>query len=218
MRLSRTNAVWELFQANPSGIALWLLVGRLWRGITSAIMASFLRAPGLHLESGCRIIGARHISFGRGVFSNRNLWLEAVTSYRSQPFSPTITIGDYTSFSESVHISSIESIVIGRRVVMGSRIFISDHNHGVYKGDHQSRPDEAPADRLLGGGGPVTIGDNVWIGDNVIIVGPASVGSGTIIGANSLVRGVVPSNSMVAGTPARLVKVFNPLTGSWDKA
>jgi acetyltransferase-like isoleucine patch superfamily enzyme len=39
-----------------------------------------------------------------------------------------------------------------------------------------------------------------------------------IVGANSVIRGVVPSNSIVAGAPARLIKVFNPQTGSWDKA
>ena len=212
------GAVARIFRANSFGIALLLIAKRAWREIASMAMASSLKAPGLFWGPGCRVIGGRHISFGQNIYANRDLWLEAVTSYCSQQFSPEITIGDCVSFSDGVHISSIESIVIGSYVLMGSRIYISDHNHGIYKGDGQSHPEEAPSQRILGGGGPVTIGDNVWIGDNSVILGPASIGSGAIIGANSIVRGIVRSNSMVAGTPARLIKVFNPQTGCWDRA
>jgi lipopolysaccharide O-acetyltransferase len=218
MRRTRLDTVNELFRANPFGIALLLIANRAWRGIVNSAMAYSLKAPGLRLGPGCRVIGGRHISFGRGVFANRNLWLEAVTSYRSQHFSPVITIGDGVSFSDGVHITSIENIAIGNNVMMGSRIYISDHNHGIYRGDKQSRPEEPPSHRTLVGGGPVSVGDNVWIGDNVVILGPASIGSGAIVGANSVVRGVIPSNSIVAGAPAKLIKVFNPQTGSWDKA
>jgi acetyltransferase-like isoleucine patch superfamily enzyme len=217
-KMSRiSTAVAKLFAANPLGIALLLIAHRAWRGVASSAMAYSLHAPGLHLGPGCRVIGGRHISFGRDFHANRNLWLEAVTSYRSQHFSPTITIGNSVSLSDGVHISAIQSIVIGSHVLMGSRIYISDHNHGIYCGEQQSHPGQPPSRRVLGGSGLVIIGDNVWIGDNSVIVGPASIGSGAIIGANSLVRGTVPPNSIAAGTPARVLKQFNPQTGSWDK-
>jgi len=117
-----------------------------------------------------------------------------------------------------VHISAIASIAIGNHCLFGSRIYVSDHNHGSYRGEQQSSPEEPPIHRLLGGGGPVVIGENVWIGDNSVIIGPATIGRGAIVGANSVVRGVVPSNTMVAGTPAKPIKIFNSKTGSWDKA
>ena len=218
MRRIPPGAVARLLQANPLAISLLLIASRAWREIASSALAYSLKAPGLYFGPGCRVIGGRHISFGRDIFANRNLWLEAVACYQSQRFSPAITIGNDVSFSDDVHISSIESIVIGSSVMLGSRIFISDHSHGVYKGDLQSRPEEPPSRRILGGGGPVTIGDNAWIGDNSVILGPASIGSGTIVGANSVVRGIVPSNSIVAGSPARLIKVFNSRTGFWDRA
>jgi acetyltransferase-like isoleucine patch superfamily enzyme len=206
-----------LFEANPSGIALQLLVGRLWNGISSKMMAFMLKAPGLRLGPGCRVVGGRHISFGRNIHAGRNLWLEAVTSYRSQRFQPTIVIGDYVCFSNDVHISSVEAITIGTHVLFGSKIFIADHNHGIYKGEQQSNPEEAPSHRILGGGGRVVIEENAWIGDNSVILGPASIGRSAIIGANSVVRGIVPSNSIVAGVPARVIKMFNPQRGSWDQ-
>jgi len=212
------TVILRLFKENPAGIALLLFAGRSWSRMTSSVMAFQLKAPGLRLGPGCRVIGGRHISFGRSVYAERNLWLEAVTSYRSQSFHPEITIGDHVCFSDGVHISSIASIAIGSHSLFGSRIYVADHNHGIYRGELQSTPEEAPAHRLLGGGGPVVIGQNVWIGDNSVIIGPATIGRGAIVGANSVVRGVVPSNTMVAGTPAKPIKIFNSKTASWDKA
>jgi lipopolysaccharide O-acetyltransferase len=213
-----STVIFRLFRANPAGIALLLMAGRSWSRMTSSVMALQLKAPGLQLGPGCRIIGGRHISFGRDVYAERNLWLEAVTSYRSQRFHPQIAIGDHVCFSDGVHISSIASIAIGSHCLFGSKIYVSDHNHGIYRGELQSGPEEAPAHRMLGGGGPVVIGENVWIGDNSIIIGPATIGRGAIVGANSVVRGAVPSNTIVAGAPAKPIKIFNSKTGSWDKA
>jgi lipopolysaccharide O-acetyltransferase len=218
MRRSSGTAITRLFKANPPVIALGMIAARLWRKIVSALLGLQLKAPGLYLGPGCRVIGGRSITFGRGVYANRNLWLEAVTSYQSQFFNPVITIGDHVCFSDSVHISSIQRIEIAEHVLFGSKVFVSDHNHGSYSGESQSRPEEPPADRTLCGGGPVTIGANVWIGDNAVILGPASIGSGAIIGANSLVRGEVPPNCVVAGAPAKVIKRFNSETGTWDKA
>ncbi len=184
----------------------------------SSIISQLLRAPHLYLGPGCRVLGARHVSFGTGVYAERNLWLEAVTSYRAQRFHPEIVIGDQVCFSDGVHISSIESISIGSGCLFGSKIYVSDHNHGIYSGEQQSNPGEPPAHRLLGGGGPVVIGENVWVGDNSVIIGPATIGNGAIVGANSVVRGVVPGNTIIAGSPAKPIKIFNSTTGTWEKA
>jgi lipopolysaccharide O-acetyltransferase len=211
-------AISRLFEANPAGIALMLIVRHCCSRAVSILMASWLSAPGLRLGPGCRVLGGRQISLGRSIYAERNLWLEAVNSYRAQRFHPQIVIGDEVCFSDGVHISSIASITIGSRCLFGSRIYVSDHNHGIYRGERQSKPDDPPAHRELGGGGPVIIGENVWLGDNSVILGPATIGNGAIVAANSVVRGVVSSNTIVAGAPAKPVKIFNSKTGTWDKA
>jgi maltose O-acetyltransferase len=54
--------------------------------------------------------------------------------------------------------------------------------------------------------GPVIIGRNCWIGANVTIVGPAVIGNDVIIGAGALVRGDLPSSTICAGVPARVIR------------
>lgn len=61
------------------------------------------------------------------------------------------------------------------------------------------------------------IHEDVWIGDNVVIVGPVSIGRGSIIGANSVVRRDIPDRTIAAGAPARAIKKFNDATGQWEK-
>lgn len=210
MKTTGPNAAQRYFGSEPLLWAVWLVVRQLFLKTKSIVLSIVLHAPEIYLGPGSIVLGAKRISFGRGIRANRNLWLEAVTSYKGQRFSPEITIEDCVSFSDSVHITSIQRIVIKRNVMMGSRIFISDHNHGIYRGEDQSLPDEPPADRQLGGGGPVEIGENVWIGDNAVIIGPATIGTSAIIAANSVVRGDVPANTIVAGAPAKIIKRFNP--------
>ncbi|WP_341223652.1 acyltransferase [Loktanella salsilacus] len=54
--------------------------------------------------------------------------------------------------------------------------------------------------------GPIKIGNNVWIGANVIIVGPCTIGDNVIIGANSFVTGYVAPESIIGGSPARVLR------------
>lgn len=60
----------------------------------------------------------------------------------------------------------------------------------------------APGKRKLKSKGEITIGNNVWIGDKVPIFGGVSIGDNVIVAASSVVTHDVPSNSMVAGSPA----------------
>ena len=208
----------ETFAADPLLWALWLIICHILLGLKGVLQGFALHAPGLRLGPGSLVRGARHISLGKDIRARSRLWLEAITRYGGQRFQPLIRIEDGVCFSDGVHISCVEQITIKKNVLMGSHIYIADHNHGLYKGPENSLPSEPPARRKLGGGGPVLIGENVWVGNNVIIVGPVTIGDGAIIGANSVVRGNVPAYTIIAGIPARVVKRFDPVTQCWGKA
>lgn len=170
-----------------------------------------------YLGPGGRIIGSSHIDVGPRAHINRYAWIEAVYGFRAQRFQPAIRIGKGFSASDRLHISCIRSIEVGDDCLIGSGVYISDHNHGIYDGNTQSLPEEAPVDRALQCAGCLIIGSRVWIGDNVVIVGPITIGDGVIIGANSVVKRDIPANTIVAGAPLRILKQFNPMSGKWEK-
>lgn len=146
-----------------------------------------------------------------------DVWLEALPAYGRQTFSPRIVIGSDVSISRWTHITCIQSIEIGARTLIGSKVLIADHNHGAYRGPNQSDPAIPPAERELGGGGPVVIEENVFVGDNVSILGPVRIGHGAVIAANSVVTSDVPPNLIVGGSPARPLKQFEPSSMSWER-
>ena len=55
---------------------------------------------------------------------------------------------------------------------------------------------------------PVKIGDNAWIGDNVTILPGVSLGNNVIVGANAVVTKSFPDNSVIAGVPAKVIKML----------
>lgn len=207
----------SLRRSDPLVWGLYLLAVQLFHRCKSAVWGAIFGARNFHCGPRSVIRGTAFIQFGPGFSAHSNLWLEAVSSYRGQTYSPRISFGSNVALSDGVHISCIDSIAIGNNVLIGSHVYISDHNHGIYRGSAQSTPSEPPAQRLLGGAGPVIIHDNVWIGDNAVLVGPLEIGPGTIIGANSVVRNSTPGNVMIAGAPAKLIRRFDEATASWER-
>lgn len=118
----------------------------------------------------------------------------------------TLFIGQDCQFGDNTHIVAMKSVIIGNNVLLASNVFISDTNHGAYKGYRQSSPLETPDSRELHFNN-VVIGDNVWLGQNVIVLAGSKIGSGSIVGANSVVTGDIPENSIVVGNN-RVIKRY----------
>lgn len=159
--------------------------------------------------------GLSFIQMGEDFSAGDGLWLEAVTSYNGQEFSPKIIIGNHVRLSRFVHIAATHLVVIGNDVLIGSKVIVTDHNHGQYS-DRHSSPKTAPVLRPLDDDRQVAIGNNVWLGDGVVVTPGASIGEGSVIGANSVVLGSIPPFSIAVGAPAKVRKVFNFDTGKWS--
>ena len=176
---------------------------------------------GVSIEADAYIHGARYMKIGEGFHAGPHMWLEAVDRYGNdvtlQHFSPKLIIGRSVSFSWFGHIGCTHYIEIGDHVLFGSRCYVTDHSHGVYKGTRQDGPDSIPCDRPLTEDGEVIIGDNVWVGDNTVILPGVHIGRGAIIGANSVVTHDIPSATIAVGVPARPIKMWDEELGKWVK-
>ncbi len=110
-----------------------------------------------------------------------------------------IQIGSYCLICPSVRVSSACEIVVGDSSMLANGVYVTDSDwHDVY-----SRVS-------IGTTAPVKIEENVWVGDRAIICKGVSIGQNSIIGAGAVVTNDIPSNTVAAGNPARIVKHLDP--------
>jgi lipopolysaccharide O-acetyltransferase len=157
--------------------------------------------------------GRQYIDFGINLTTGTGCRLEAF----SESGETTMHFGNNVQINDYVHICAMQNVSIGDNVLMASRIYISDNSHGYYKGDeNDTSPDIAPINRRYYKS-PVTVEDNVWIGEGVVILPGVTLGKGCIIGANSVVTKSIPSYVIAVGSPAKPIKQFDCETKKWEK-
>jgi lipopolysaccharide O-acetyltransferase len=220
MKSSKNSAATALlhlkrFMRNNSAYVMLLEMARR-TGVVfrRSMLGTRLGCPDIVLGARCHLRGIAHIRIGKDFQAAEGLWLEAVTSHAGQLFSPEIRIGENVRVSRWSHIAAIQRVEIGDGVLIGSRVIVTDHNHGHYDGPHSS-PEIPPNSRPLAGNGQVTIGRNVWLCDGVVVTPGASIGEGSIVGANSVVIGAIPPWTVAAGAPARPVKRYDFNKHEW---
>jgi len=110
-----------------------------------------------------------------------------------------IKIGHYSLICPGVRIGSAHAVNIGDNCMFASNVYISDSDwHDIYN-------------RVsMGTTAPVTIEENVWIGDSAIICKGVTIGENSIIGAGAVVSRDIPANTIAAGNPAQVVKELDP--------
>lgn len=155
-------------------------------------------------ESSFVLSGESYITLGDNIRIKPRLQLEAIDTLGNTKFTPEIVIGDDVSINYDVHIACINKVVIGKGVLIASKVFISDHGHGDTCTETLQIP---PSKRTLYSKGPVIIEENVWIGEGAAIMPGVTIGRNSIIGANSVVTKDIPPFSVAVGTPARVIQI-----------
>lgn len=154
-----------------------------------------------------RIRGQRNIKIGKNVAIHKYSWLEVLDNKSN--FSE-LKIGEGSVIGHFNHIICYEKITIGKNVLTADKVYISDNLH-EYQNVHMPIRFQKIVQKKN-----VVIGDGAWIGENVCIIG-ASVGKGSVIGANSVVTKSIPDYSVAVGIPAVVIKFYNKKTKKWQK-
>jgi maltose O-acetyltransferase len=110
-----------------------------------------------------------------------------------------IFVGDDFLANYNVTILDIAKVIIGDHVMIGPNTLIITVNHPL-----------APSGRRnhIGIASPIHIGNDVWIGGQVVILPGITIGNNVIIAAGAVVTHDVPDNTLVAGVPARKLKTL----------
>lgn len=169
--------------------------------------------------SGARVIrypyyirGRRYIKLSPGMVSGVNLRIDV---FPQEGALALLEIGENLQVNDYVHIGVAEKVTIGNGVLIASRVFITDHNHGSFSpADGDAQINLPPAKRTIISK-PVCIADDVWLGEGVQVLPGVNIGKGAVVGAGSVVTKDVPAYSIAVGAPAKVVKVFDFELNHW---
>lgn len=109
-----------------------------------------------------------------------------------------VRIGDNVGIGEYSYIGGAGGVTIGANTIAGQYLSIHPENHCFSGKDVLIRMQSVTRKGII-------IGSNCWIGAKVTFLDGVTIGNGTVIGAGSVVTKSFPSNSVIAGVPARLI-------------
>lgn len=137
------------------------------------------------MESDVRIVGRTEIYLGDRVALRRGVLIGG---------NGNLNIGSGTVINEGVIIAVSEKITIGQNCMLAPRVYVMDIDHKYER-----------RDVLIASQGyrcaPVTIGSDVWIGAQAVILKGVAIGDGAIVAANSVVAHDVEPYTIVGGSP-----------------
>lgn len=118
-----------------------------------------------------------------------------------QPFhcdyGKNITVGENFMANYNLTILDVGPIVIGDNVMLAPNVSIFTAGHPIHPQARNSGYEY---------GIKITIGNNVWIGGNSVIVPGVTIGDNCVIGAGSVVTKDIPKNSLAVGNPCRVIR------------
>lgn len=108
-----------------------------------------------------------------------------------------ISIGENVYISIGNWFNAPANIIIEDEVMFGPKSVITSSNHTKHNGSYRyGKPQISP----------IQIGKGSWVSANCTITAGSNIGKGCLIASNSVVRGVVPDNSLYGGVPGKVIK------------
>jgi len=169
----------------------WALSGVLWRALFIPAWTGLRLAEYPSVRLAWEAAKTRRLLAGLSSHGERVSVQHPVTIHGGS----AVRVGDDVAMAAYVHIWGSGGVTIGDRVMIGTHTSITSLSH-----DHTQEKMRFTLVAL-----PVTIGDDVWIGSNCVVLPGIHLGQGSVVGAGSVVAKDVPPFSIVAGVPAQVI-------------
>jgi acetyltransferase-like isoleucine patch superfamily enzyme len=131
------------------------------------------------------------IYLGKFVFIRKNASIRI-------DYEGVLNIGKNVFINDNCTINCVNKITIGKNTKIAPNVCINDHDHNYKKNS---------SDHLIRG--EVTIGENVWIGSNVVILRNTHIGENVVVAAGSVVKGIIPPNTIFINKRETEIKPYN---------
>jgi acetyltransferase-like isoleucine patch superfamily enzyme len=178
----------------------WQIFGKLQVFLYTALARNRFGSwgTGSRLEPSAKLIEPSLIHIGINVYICEHAWLNAKDDRGDG--TPTLTIGNGTYIGRFVHINAWQQVIIEDNVLISDGVYISDADHIfnnftipiLFQGDYFK--------------GPIRLKQGCWIGIGAVILPGVTVGSNSVVAANSVVTKEVPDFTVAAGNPAVVIK------------
>lgn len=192
---------WALIRAQFKLIGV---EGSRWRFVESGCAIRHRRfltvGSGSVLEHGARLscLGRTGVRIGDGVTIGKYSLIECTSVLWN--IGEGVEIGDGSSVGDYSFVGCAAGVTIGNNVLMGQRVSFHSQNHRF---DDLTRPIRSQGVT----GGRIVIGDDCWLGSGSIILSGVAIGPGSVVAAGSVVTKSFGAGSVIAGVPARLVRM-----------
>jgi acetyltransferase-like isoleucine patch superfamily enzyme len=154
----------------------------------------------LQTDGICFVCPRVKLEIGKGATLRIGRWAWIGHGSKIRVHEGEVSIGAKTVMGQECTISAYQHVEIGRECIVADRVMLIDFDHGVVEVDRPIRL-QGIYKR------DVRVGHNVWIGYGACILRGVEIGENAIVGTSSVLTRDVPANAVVAGSPARVIRM-----------
>ncbi len=174
--------------------------------------AGFGQGNSIHYSCDLKRSISERVKIGNNVYIAEGTWLNIPEYLAGAP--AALVIGNECRIGRRCMFSAKNLVTLEDNVLFGPSVLVTDHSHEF---SDVNMPIHAQG---LTAGGTVRIEQNCWLGHGAAIVGGSGelvVGRNSVVGANAVITKSVPPYSVVVGSPARILKRYDPEARKWVK-
>jgi acetyltransferase-like isoleucine patch superfamily enzyme len=184
----------------------WIVNNRAW---SRYYLVRYFRFIRVHYFGSRSVVLTGFVFLGKGVELSARKgygkvvigpWVHLGDNNRIRAHEGTVTIGRKTVLGRDNTINAFLNISIGSECILSDSIYVCDFDHRITSIDTAIRNQGIIKS-------PVIIGSDIWIGTKVSVLRGSFLGDGCVVGANSVVKGSYKPLSVVAGVPAKVIRM-----------